>query len=134
VAEFEAHVEIASDVDVLAARRRGRELAIEAGFDDTSKTLIATAISELGRNIVTYAGAGRIDVLVVERDGQRGLMVVAADAGPGILDVERAMQDGYSTSGGLGIGLPGSKRLMDEFAISSTEGQGTTVTVTKWVR
>ena len=130
----ETSVAIASEVDVLSARRRARELASEVGFDDTSKTLIATAISELARNIVAYAEVGRIDLRIVERDGKHGLTVVAADDGPGIRDVEQAMQDGYSTSGGLGLGLPGSRRLMDEFAIASALGVGTIVTATKWVR
>jgi len=83
---------------------------------------------------VAYAEVGRIDLRIVERDGKQGLTLVAADDGPGIPDVEQAMQDGYSTSGGLGLGLPGSRRLMDEFAVASTVGEGTTVTATKWVR
>jgi len=134
MAGSEMSVAIASEDDVLTARRRGRELAVEAGFDDTSKTLIATAISELARNIVAYADVGRIELCIVDRDGRHGLTVVAADDGPGIPDVEQALQVGYSTSGGLGLGLPGSRRLMDEFAVASTVGEGTTVTATKWVR
>nr|WP_246345350.1 ATP-binding protein [Conexibacter arvalis] len=99
----------------------------------TDLTLVATAISEIARNITAYAGSGEIVVRPVELNGAHGLEVVARDAGPGIADVERALQDGYTTGGGLGLGLPGARRLMDEFEIVSQPGVGTTVTMTKWV-
>lgn len=107
-------------------------LASEAGFPSSDLTLIATAISELARNIVLYAEYGEVVIRLEEVSGRTGIVVVARDEGPGIPDVEHAMQDGYSTSGGLGLGLPGTKRLMDEFEIESEVGRGTVVTVKKW--
>jgi serine/threonine-protein kinase RsbT len=127
-------VPIRTEIDVVIARQRARELASELRFSSSELTLIATAISEVARNIVIYAGAGQITLRIVEQGQRRGLVVFASDRGPGIADIERAMQDGYSTSRGLGIGLPGSKRLMDEFAVSSEVGKGTVVTMTKWER
>jgi serine/threonine-protein kinase RsbT len=116
------------------ARHRARELASELRFSSSELTAIATAISEVARNIVIYSGTEEIVLRIVEQGRRRGLMVFASDRGPGIADIERAMQDGFSTSHGLGIGLPGSKRLMDEFAVFSEVGKGTVVTVTKWER
>lgn len=108
-------------------------LASEAGFSSSDLTLIATAISELARNIVLYARSGEVVIrLEEEMSGRRCIVVVARDEGPGIADVAQAMQDGYSTSGSLGLGLPGTKRLMDEFEIESKIGRGTVVTVKKW--
>lgn len=133
VAESEVRVGIASDDDVVAARQAGRRLAEALGLGSTDLTLVATAISEVARNITAYAGSGEIVVRRVERRGRRGIEVVAHDEGPGIDDLERALQDGYTTGGGLGLGLPGARRLMDDFAISSRVGVGTTVTMTKWV-
>jgi serine/threonine-protein kinase RsbT len=104
------------------------------GFGSLDLTLIATAISELGRNILLYAGRGEILLSRTNRAGQEGITIVARDNGPGIPDVELAMQDGYSTSRGLGVGLPGTRRLMDEFQIASAPGEGTTVTIKKWMR
>jgi serine/threonine-protein kinase RsbT len=127
-------VPIRTEIDVVIARQRARELASELRFSSSELTLIATAISEVARNIVIYAGAGEITLRIVEQGQRRGLVVFASDRGPGIADIERAMKDGYSTSHGLGIGLPGSKRLMDEFAVSSEVGKGTVVTMTKWER
>jgi serine/threonine-protein kinase RsbT len=125
---------IGSEHDILTARQRGRELAEQAGFSGSDLTVLATAISEIARNIVQYAGRGEIVFSLVERDvGNRGLAIVARDQGPGISDVELAMQDGYSTGRSLGLGLPGARRLMDEFDIQSRPGEGTTVTMTKWV-
>lgn len=130
----EASVPISSDADIVAARQKGRALAAQMGFASTDLTLIATAISELARNIVLYARRGEI-VLKPAEDGQRrGMIVMARDEGPGITDIPQAMQSGYSTSGSLGIGLPGVRRLMDEFEIVSEVGKGTTVTVKKWKR
>jgi serine/threonine-protein kinase RsbT len=127
-------VPIRTEIDVVIARQRARELASELRFSSSELTLIATAISEVARNIVIYAGAGEITLRIVEQGQRRGFVVFASDRGPGIADIERAMQDGYSTSRGLGVGLPGSKRLMDEFAVSSEVGKGTVVTMTKWER
>lgn len=127
-------IAIRSDRDILLARQRGRELGRSAGFVATDLTLIATAISELARNIVLYAREGEMELRLVAEDSRRGLIIVARDRGPGIPDVDRAMQDGYSTSGGLGLGLPGVKRLMDGFEILSHTGRGTTVQIAKWIR
>lgn len=124
---------VMSDRDVVTARQQGRALALQAGFSDSEATLIATAISELARNIVSYARQGTVTFKSLNgRRGSVGLTIVAADSGPGIADVSQALRDGFSSSGGLGLGLPGVKRLMDEFDIASRVGSGTTVTVTKW--
>lgn len=125
---------IATDSDVVQARQRARALAGEAGFSVGDQTVIAAAISEIARNILMYARRGTV-TLSVERNGDRdGLIVVAQDQGPGITDIPRALQDGFSTSGGLGLGLPGARRLMDEFEVDSAPGRGTTVTMKKWKR
>lgn len=127
----EQHLPVTSSEDVVAARSAGRELAQKLGFSMGEATLVATAISELARNIVTYAGRGEILISLVRNGTRRGIHVVARDQGPGIADIDLAMRQGYSTSGGLGIGLPGVRRIMDEFAIAS-DGRGTAVTITKW--
>jgi serine/threonine-protein kinase RsbT len=127
-------VPIRSDVDVVSARQAARNLVSGLRFSSSDLTLIATAISEVARNIVTYAGSGEIVLRITQRGERRGLMVIAKDRGPGISDIDRAMQDGFSTSGGLGLGLPGSKRLMDEFNLVSAVGKGTEITMTKWER
>jgi RNA polymerase sigma factor (sigma-70 family) len=128
----EVRVPVSRDADVVEARQRGREVAAPAGFSATDCTIIATAISEVARNIVKFARRGEVVIEVVKDGGRTGLKVVARDAGPGIQDVSQALQDGYSTYEGLGLGLPGCRRLMDEFEIESTVGEGTTVTMTKW--
>jgi len=125
-------VEVRSDRDVVVARQKGRELARRAGFTGSDLTLIATAISEVARNVVTFAGQGEIVITVVETDGARGVSIIASDRGPGIPDIAEALRDGVSTGGGFGIGLPGARRLMDEFHIHSKAGEGTTITMTKW--
>jgi serine/threonine-protein kinase RsbT len=130
----EVVVPIRSDVDVVSARQQARNLVSGLRFSSSDLTLIATAISEVARNIVAYAGGGEIALRIIQRGERRGLVVVARDRGPGIPVIDRAMQDGFSTSGGLGLGLPGSKRLMDEFKLASTVGKGTEVTMTKWER
>ncbi len=130
----EVVVPIRADADVLLARQKARELAKPLKFSSSELTLIATAISEVARNIVTYAKQGEIVLRLVSKGPRRGIRVVAHDEGPGIADVARAMEDGYSTSSSLGLGLPGSKRLMDDFDIVSALGKGTTVTMTKWER
>ena len=127
-------VSIDCDSDVVAARQKGRELASQCGFPSTDTAVVATAISELARNIVLYAKRGEVVVVPVEVKDNRGLIITARDEGEGIADIRQAMQDGYSTSGRLGVGLPGVKRLMDEFEIVSEAGKGTTVIVKKWMR
>jgi serine/threonine-protein kinase RsbT len=127
-------ISVEGDADIVSARQRGRILATSLGFSSGDVTLVATAISELARNIVLYARRGEILLATVADDGQAGLTIIARDDGDGIVDVSRAMQDGYSTSGRLGVGLPGVKRLMDAFEIVSEVGRGTTVTVKKWKR
>jgi serine/threonine-protein kinase RsbT len=129
----ETHVPIASDADIVTARQLGRALAEQVGFTGSDLTVIATAISELGRNILTYAGNGDIVLRRAHLGSKRGIAVVARDEGPGIPDVALAVQDGFSTSNSLGLGLPGTRRLMDEFHITSVVGQGTTVSVKKWL-
>ena len=130
----EMRVRVESDSDIVTARMRGRALAAQLGFAPAMATLVATAISELARNILLYAKTGEMTLGVLRDNGREGLVVVARDSGPGISDIPRAMQMGYSTSGSLGLGLPGVKRLMDEFEIVSKTGRGTTVTATKWKR
>lgn len=125
---------IAADVDVVQARQTGRELAGEIGFSAGDQTVIAAAISEIARNILMYAKRGEVRFTKVIDGTRQGLIVLAQDDGPGIRDVSRAMQDGYSTSGGLGLGLPGARRLMDEFEVVSSPGQGTRITMSKWKR
>lgn len=125
-------VPIRTDQDIVAARQEGRSLAAALHFSPLDATLIATAISELARNIVTYARRGEIRLRAVNGSSRAGVEVVASDEGPGIADVTQAMRDGFSTSGSLGLGLPGVMRLMDDFRIESAEGRGTTVTVRKW--
>ena len=117
-------VPIRSDADIVTARQQGRALAERLGFTGSDLTVIATAISELGRNILTYAGSGDIVLRPAHVGGKRGIAVVARDEGPGIPDVALAVQDGFSTSNSLGLGLPGTRRLMDEFEIDSVVGRG----------
>jgi serine/threonine-protein kinase RsbT len=132
VSDGEIRVAIDSDQDIVVARQRGRALAAELGFTSSDATLIATAISELARNIVSYARRGQILLRQVSGMNGQGLVIVATDNGPGIPDVGQALRDGFSTSGSLGMGLPGVRRLMDEFEITSQPGRGTTVMVKKW--
>jgi serine/threonine-protein kinase RsbT len=130
----EEKVLIAHDGDVVEARQKGRDLARQVGFSGSDLTLIATAISEIARNIVVYADRGEVTVSTVSEGDRQGIVVVATDEGPGIPDIEQAMQDGFSTGRSLGLGLPGAKRLMDEFEIVSHIGKGTTITMKKWVQ
>ncbi len=125
---------ISSDLDLVRAREQGRVLAGQLGFQQSDLTLVATAISELARNIVRYARRGEIILRQAQDGGVPGIVIIARDEGPGIPDVNRAMEQGYSTSGGLGLGLPGVRRIMDEFEIVSEVGKGTVVTVVKWKR
>jgi serine/threonine-protein kinase RsbT len=126
-------VTVTSDSDVVTARLEGRSLASEIGFPSTELALIATAISEVARNLVAHAGRGTVVITAVDGPAGAGIEVVAHDNGPGIADIDRAMQDGFTTGDGLGLGLPGARRLMDEFEITSALGQGTTVRMAKWV-
>jgi serine/threonine-protein kinase RsbT len=130
--ENEIQVPIKSDQDIVAARQQGRLLAAALGFPSGDATLIATAISELARNIVTYAKTGEIRLTAINGSARRGIRLVAKDQGPGISDIPQALRDGFSTSGSLGLGLPGVMRLMDEFEIVSEKNCGTTVTARKW--
>jgi serine/threonine-protein kinase RsbT len=133
--EAEDRIAIESDADVVAARQRARELAGELELSSTDQTLLATAISEVARNITTYATRGEVTLRIVrDGNGRSGIEVIAADNGPGIEDIERALQDGFTTGGGLGLGLPGARRLVDEFEIESAPTQGTKVRLVKWSR
>jgi serine/threonine-protein kinase RsbT len=127
-------IPIAGDTDIVSARLKGRELAERVGFTGRDLVLIATAISEIARNIVSYARCGEVTLTAATDGRRRGITVVVQDQGPGIEDVEQAMRDGFSTGKSLGLGLPGARRLMDDFQIVSTVGTGTTVTMSKWLR
>ena len=133
--EPEERIAIESDNDVVTARQRARELAARVELTSTDQTLLATAISEVARNITTYAKRGEVLLSIVRDNGGReGIRVVARDSGPGIENVDLAMQDGYTSGGGLGLGLPGARRLVDEFDIETAPSPGTTVTLVKWSR
>jgi serine/threonine-protein kinase RsbT len=125
---------IINEWDIVAARQLGRNIAKELGFGTVDQARITTAISELARNIYLYAGIGQICIEKLFQGGKVGLQILATDNGPGISDIRQVMEDGYSTSGGLGAGLPGVKRLMDEFFIQSSPGKGTEIKATKWIR
>jgi len=126
-------IAINKEVDIILARKEGRELAKDIGFGSVEQCRIATAISELTRNIIRYAGRGKVVIRAIP-GRRKGIEITCSDEGPGIQDIEIALQDGYSTSRGLGAGLPGTKRLMDDFAIQSEVGSGTTVVIRKWLR
>ena len=128
----EVRCRIASEADLVLARAQGRALALELGFSKTDATLVATAISEIARNIVVHVGEGELRMSPVFEDRRWGLVVVAVDDGPGMRDVEAALELGYAARGGLGLGLPGARRLMDEFGIESDVDRGTKITMTKW--
>ena len=128
----EIRVPIGSDSDMVPARAEGRALATKLGFSRTDATLIATAISEIARNIVVHVGRGEIVLQPLYENDRYGLLVVAEDTGPGIKDIDAALDHGFASGKGLGLGLPGARRLMDEFEIASEPGKGTTVTMKKW--
>ncbi len=132
--DTELRIVISSDQDIVTARQEGRRLASQLEFSSSDLTVIASAISEIARNILEYAREGEIQLSIVEKGGRRGIAVVASDHGPGIVDVAQALQDGFSTSGSLGLGLPGARRLMDDFEIRSASGEGTAVLMRKWAR
>jgi len=127
---------ILSEDDIVASRQRAREAARQLGFGAVDQSRIATAVSELARNIVRYATHGRGDIAIreVHAAGRVGIEIVVSDDGPGIADVEEALRDGYTSGGGMGMGLPGTRRLMDEMTIDSMIGRGTIVTIRKWRR
>ncbi len=130
----EVCIPVSSEIDIVTARQKGREMASRLGFSNTDLVLIATAISEVVRNIVEYAKKGELCLNILQEGGKSGIVVIARDKGPGIPNIKLAMQDGYTTGHSLGLGLPGAKRLMDEFEIISEVGKGTTVTMKKWVQ
>ena len=129
-----AQVKVAAEAHVYVAAHRVKVLARQMGFNEADQTRLETVTSELARNIVLYAGEGAIKIQVVTKDKRRGLKIQALDHGPGIADIEQAMEDGYTTSGGLGSGLGGAKLMMDEFHIESAPGRGTRVTAVKWLK
>lgn len=130
---IEIRVSIESAEDIVTARQEGRALVQNLGFSTTQATLVATVISELARNIVLYAGTGEVILSKARNRQQIGIMIVARDEGPGIVDLKHALMSGYSTSGGLGLGLPGVKQIMDSFDIKSEPGRGTIVTTVMWL-
>jgi serine/threonine-protein kinase RsbT len=130
----EREVVIASSADVVGVRQLVRSAAVEVGLSLVDQTKVVTAASELARNALVYAGGGDVSIAVVENGLRRGLKLVFSDKGPGIPDIEQALTDGWTTGTGLGLGLGGSRRLVDEFDLASPPGKGTTVTVTKWAR
>lgn len=128
----EFRVAIDHQADIVTARHRAREIANKVGLSPGDSTLVVTAVSEIARNIVEYAKHGELLMGIVQEGRRSGIMIVASDNGPGIPDISRAMQDGYSTGQSLGLGLPGAKRMMDEFELVSAVGKGTTITMKKW--
>ncbi|WP_299094596.1 anti-sigma regulatory factor [uncultured Metabacillus sp.] len=132
--ENQSCVKIVTEWDIVAARQLGRNVAKELGFGTVDQARITTAISELARNIYLYAGQGEMRIERIHDLGKKGLKITAIDKGPGIPDIRKVMEDGFSTSGGLGAGLPGVKRLMDEFDITSSVGEGTNIQAVKWLR
>jgi len=132
--DYRSSVDIYTEWDIVAARQLGRDEAKTIGFGSVDQARITTAISELARNIYLYAGKGKIEIVRLYENGQYGMCVIASDEGPGIEDHRKVMTDGYTTSGGLGAGMPGVKRLMDDFDLVSNVGVGTTITAKKWLR
>ena len=129
----EARVRIQSSADIVTARQQGRSIAAEIGFSNSNLTIIATAISEIARNIVEYAKEGEALISLINDGPRQGIQIILSDEGPGIPDTSTVMRDGFSTGRGLGIGLPGARRLMDDFEIVSEVGRGTTITMKKWI-
>jgi len=130
----EMRVAILTEYDIVTARQQVKGLSTALNFSSGEQTLVATCVSELARNIVEYAGTGEMTIGLTNKNEEKGIIIIAKDKGPGIPDIQLAMKDGYSTSKGLGLGLPGCRRIMDEFEIVSKPGEGTTVTVKKWKR
>lgn len=130
----QSYIEIGNECDIVAARQLGRSIAKELGFGMVDQARITTVISELARNIFIYAGEGKIIVRRIYEHERKGIAIISSDEGPGILDICRALEEGFSTSGGFGAGLPGIKRMMDTFDIDSLPGKGTTICVMKWLQ
>jgi serine/threonine-protein kinase RsbT len=130
----EERIAVSQEVDILSARTLGKRIAAEVGFGGTDLILIATSISEIARNLLEYGKGGEMVFRRLKERGRSGIEITSRDRGPGIPDIERALQDGYSTGKGLGLGLPGARRLMDELTIDSKVGEGTTIVMKKWVR
>lgn len=126
-------LEIKSEADIIEARVRAKAIAEALGFNYMDQTRIATAVSELARNACQYAGKGKMTIKPLNKQGKKGMEIVFEDHGPGIENLDRAMKGGYSTGGGLGMGLSGSKKLMDEFDIKTKSNEGTSITVRKWL-
>lgn len=132
--EVSKTVKITSESDIVVVRKQVRIAATDMGFGVTDVTRIVTSASELARNILRFAGQGRVEISTVNSSSATGLNLSFIDRGPGIADLNLAMQEGYTTGGGLGLGLPGSKRLMDEIEIETEPGKGTTIVITKWLK
>ncbi|MFD2760136.1 anti-sigma regulatory factor [Lentibacillus juripiscarius] len=132
--DLQSCVTIEKEWDIVKARQLGREVAQEAGFGTVDQARIATAISELARNIYLYTNSGKLCFEIIDNVEQKGISMLSIDDGPGIEDISQVMEDGYSTSGGLGAGLPGVKRLVDQFDIQSEKGKGTEIRAVKWAR
>ena len=132
VVEKDETMAVRTSDDVVRARQAVRARAIEAGFGIVDQTKLVTAASEIARNTVDYGGGGTLRIEILREGARRGVQLTFSDNGPGIADIERAMTDGYTTGGGLGLGLSGAKRLSNEFAIESAPGEGTTVTLARW--
>lgn len=132
--EADLDMPLRNDEDVVRLRKSVRELAVQIGLSLVDQTKLVTAASELARNTLRYGGGGEVRLRVVTNGFERGLNVVFSDQGPGIADVDLALSDGYTTGGGLGLGLGGARRLVDDFAIDTSPGAGTTVRITKWKR
>ncbi|MBL4630083.1 MAG: anti-sigma regulatory factor [Paraglaciecola sp.] len=124
---------VQDEVDVAYAALGARKYAKDIGFNSTSQFMISTAVSELARNIYVYAKKGTITLSSLNNGQSSGIQVIADDEGPGIIDIEKALKDEYSTGGTMGVGLPGTKRLMDDFFITTSLGKGTTIRIVKWL-
>lgn len=131
--KYRSSVDIYTEWDIVAARQLGRDEAKRIGFGTVDQARITTAISELARNIYLYAGKGKIEIERLHENGFHGICIIASDEGPGIEDMRKVMTDGYTTSGGLGAGMPGVQRLMDDFNVVTELGVGTTITAVKWL-
>jgi serine/threonine-protein kinase RsbT len=134
VSESGGRLEVVSDQDVVRVRQLVRVVAVAVKLSLVDQTKLVTAASELARNTLVYGGGGSVEVIRVDNGRRQGIRIVFADQGPGIADLNLALTDGYTTGGGLGLGLSGARRLVDEFDIVTEVGQGTTITVTKWCR
>ena len=134
MSEEARRLEVTSDQDVVRVRQLVRTVAVAVQLSLVDQTKLVTAASELARNTLVYGGGGAVEVTRVDNGRRQGIRIVFADEGPGIADLDLALTDGYTTGNGLGLGLSGARRLVDEFTIDTAVGQGTTITVTKWCR